>query len=64
MQTIIVFIVPDLILQNYGIQDFTYGKNKVTLHKMMMNCLFQVMNRHIHLNAAILRFRCGFGGLV
>jgi len=34
------------------------------LHKMMMKCLFQVMKRNIHLNAAILRFRDGFGGLV
>jgi len=34
------------------------------LHKMMMKCIFQVMNRNIHLNAAILRFRYRFGGLV
>ncbi|WP_313002616.1 hypothetical protein [Chryseobacterium gleum] len=34
------------------------------LHKMMMKCLFQVMNRQIHLNAAILRFSSRFGGLV
>uniref|UniRef100_UPI0024E1F10E hypothetical protein n=1 Tax=Chryseobacterium sp. TaxID=1871047 RepID=UPI0024E1F10E len=60
VQTIIVFIVPELILQNYKTKPFYGIKKMVTLHKMMMKCLFKVMNRYLPVEVSYFTFQVPF----